>query len=87
MPRYVECNSTETVGKVSECLVKLPSPSRWLLRTIHLSYANQFAWHPLKFSGILLPQSEARMLLFFERNLYPFLLADVTAPYVLHPLD
>ncbi len=30
----------------------LPSPSRWLLRTIRLDYAIQFARHPPKFRGI-----------------------------------
>ncbi len=30
----------------------LPSPSRWLLRTIRLGYAIQFAWRPPKFRGI-----------------------------------
>ncbi len=30
----------------------LPSPSRWLLRTIRLGYAIQFARHPSKFWGI-----------------------------------
>ncbi len=33
--------------------VNLPNPSRWLLRTIRLGYAIQFARRPPKFSGIL----------------------------------
>ncbi len=30
----------------------LPNPSRWLLRTIRLGYAIQFAWRPPKYRGI-----------------------------------
>ncbi|KAI2665879.1 Transposon Ty3-G Gag-Pol polyprotein [Labeo rohita] len=33
--------------------LELPSPSRWLIRTVRLSYAIQFARHPPKFRGIL----------------------------------
>ena len=31
----------------------LPSPSRWLIRTIRLGYAIQFARHPPKFRDVL----------------------------------
>ncbi|KAI2643795.1 hypothetical protein H4Q32_029973 [Labeo rohita] len=33
--------------------LSLPNPSRWLLRTIRLGYAIQFASHPPKFHGVL----------------------------------
>ncbi|KAL0199156.1 hypothetical protein M9458_007696, partial [Cirrhinus mrigala] len=33
--------------------LSLPHPSRWLLRTIRLGYAIQFARHPPKFHGVL----------------------------------
>ncbi len=38
-----------------QCLgawLALPRPSRWLMRTIRLGYAIQFAWRPPKFRGI-----------------------------------
>ncbi len=40
---------------LARCLgawLALPSPSRWLIRTIRLGYAIQFARHPPKFRGI-----------------------------------
>ncbi|KAI2665750.1 hypothetical protein H4Q32_022839 [Labeo rohita] len=52
-PWYTECNSSETLsGEFSDWL-NLPNPSRWLLRTIRLGYAIQFARRPPKFRGVL----------------------------------
>ncbi len=51
------CPTTSVVPLVplARCLgawLALPSPSRWLIRTIRLGYAIQFARHPPKFRGI-----------------------------------
>ncbi len=50
----------------------LPIPSRWLLRPIRLRYAIQFARCLPKFSGVISPLYEERMLLSFERRLLSF---------------
>lgn len=52
--------------------IALPIPSRLLLRPIRLSYAIQFARRLPKFSGVISPLYEERMLLSFERRLLSF---------------
>ncbi len=43
----------EPLARRLEAWLALPSPSRWLTRTIRLGYAIQFARRPPKFSGVL----------------------------------
>ncbi len=68
-----------SAGTVSRSLVS--SPSRWLLRTIRLGYAIQFAWCPPKFRGIWFTSIKAVFA--------PVLRAEVTvllAKYAIEPV-
>ncbi len=50
----------EPLARRLEAWLALPSPSRWLTRTIRLGYAIQFAMRPFKFSDILETSVAAR---------------------------
>ncbi len=50
----------EPLARRLEAWLALPSPSRWLTRTIRLGYAIQFARRPPKFSGVLKTSVAAR---------------------------
>ncbi|XDV15041.1 hypothetical protein PO909_015189 [Leuciscus waleckii] len=50
-PGYI-CGAVGPACTVSGSLAVLPSPTRWLIRTIRLGYRIQFAWRPPAFRGI-----------------------------------
>ncbi len=59
----------EPLARRLEAWLALPSPSRWLTRTIRLGYAIQFARRPPKFSGVLETAVQLGMLLSCARRL------------------
>ncbi len=59
----------EPLARRLEAWLALPSPSRWLTRTIRLGYAIQFARRPPKFSGVLETAWQLGMLLSCARRL------------------
>ncbi len=63
-----------------EAWFALPSPSRWLTRTIRLGYAIQFARRPPKFSGILETSVAARNAHVLREEIAVLLTKDAIEP-------
>ncbi len=63
-----------------EAWLALPSPSRWLTRTIRLGYAIQFARRPPKFSGVLETSVAARNAPVLHEEIAVLLAKDAIEP-------
>ncbi len=70
----------EPLARHLEAWLALPSPSRWLTRTIRLGYAIQFARRPPKFSGVLETSVEARDAPVLREEIAVLLAKDAIEP-------
>ncbi len=70
----------EPLARRLEAWLALPSPSRWLTRTIRLGYAIQFARRPPKFSGVLETSVEARNAPVLREEIAVLLAKDAIEP-------
>ncbi len=70
----------EPLARHLEAWLALPSPSRWLTRTIRLGYAIQFARRPPKFSGILETSVAARNAPVLREEIAVLLAKDAIEP-------
>ncbi len=70
----------EPLARRLEAWLALPSPSRWLTRTIRLGCAIQFARRPPKFSGVLETSVEARNAPVLREEIAVLLAKDAIEP-------
>ncbi len=70
----------EPLARRLEAWLALPSPSRWLTRTIQLGYAIQFARRPPKFSGVLKTSVAARNAPVLREEIAVLLAKDAIEP-------
>ncbi len=70
----------EPLARRLEAWLALPSPSRWLTRTIRLGYAIQFARRPPKFSGVLETSVAARNAPVLREEIAVLLAKDAIEP-------